>query len=69
MKARDIKNMSREDMWAKLDEMKKELIKINTQISTGASPESPGKAKQIKKTIARILTKLNQAPTGGKTKA
>lgn len=68
MKAREIKNMNVPEMWAKIEELKKELIKINTQISTGASPESPGKARQIKKTIARILTQINQASAGGKTK-
>ena len=31
-------------------------MKINTQVSTGANPENPGKARQVKKTIARILT-------------
>ena len=43
---------------SKLKELKKELMKINTQKSTGSNPENPGRIKQIKKTIAKILTIL-----------
>ena len=37
-------------------ELRKELIKVNAQVSTGTVPENPGNVKNIKKTIARILT-------------
>jgi len=48
--------MSKEDLNTKLVELKKELIKVNAQISTGTTPKSPGQVRQIKKNIARILT-------------
>ena len=60
--------MSKEDLQVKLEELKKELIKINTQISTGTTPKSPGQVKQIKKNIARILTILNEEKSDKKTK-
>lgn len=53
--------MNKEDLEAKLEELKKELIKINAQISTGTTPKSPGRVKQIKKNIAKILTILNES--------
>jgi len=56
MKAKEIRSMNKEDLKAKLEELKKELIKVNAQISTGTTPKSPGQVKQIKKNIARILT-------------
>jgi len=59
MKKYELNQMKKEQLRSTLSELRKELIKINTQISTGATPENPGKARQIKKTIARILTKLN----------
>ena len=31
-------------------------MKNNDQISTGTTPKSPGQMKQIKKTIAKIIT-------------
>ncbi len=60
MKIKEIRSMNKEDLEAKLEELKKELIKLNAQISTGTTPKSPGQVKQIKKNIAKILTILNE---------
>ncbi len=57
-KKKELKLMSKEDLTSKLDELKKELMKFNTQIATGTTPKSPGQIKNTKKTIARILTIL-----------
>lgn len=43
----------------KLLDLRKELMSINTQISTGTTPENPGRVREVKKTIARILTVFN----------
>lgn len=56
LKTKEIRSMAKEDLNEKLEELKKELIKINAQIATGTTPKSPGQVRQIKKTIARILT-------------
>ncbi len=48
--------MDEKSMSEKLKELKKELVKINAQISMGTMPENPGKMKEIRKTIARINT-------------
>ena len=63
MKTKDLRGMAKEELLNKLTELKKELIKQNAQIATGTTPKSPGQVKQIKKTIAKILTILKQ---GGK---
>lgn len=55
----DIKQMNEAQLNEKLADLKKELMKINTQISTGTTPENPGKVRAVKKTIARIITSLN----------
>ena len=60
MKAKEIRSMNKEDLKAKLEELKKELVKVNAQIATGTIPKSPGQVKQIKKNIARILTIFNE---------
>ncbi len=54
----DFKQMNAPQLNEKLSDLKKELMKINTQISTGTTPENPGKVKEVKKTIARIITAL-----------
>jgi len=59
MKIKDLNSMSREDLNSKLIELRKELVKQNAQIATGTIPKSPGQLKEIKKTIARILTLAN----------
>ena len=41
---------------SKLEDLKKDLIKINTQRFSGSSVENPGRIKHIKRTIARIKT-------------
>ena len=56
MKTKELRNLSEKDLETKLDDLKKELIKLNAQVATGTVPKSPGQMKQIKKTIAKILT-------------
>ena len=60
MKTKDLVSMSKEELNSKLIELKKELIKHNAQIATGTTPKSPGQVKEIKKTIAKILTIANE---------
>jgi len=55
LKSKDIQKMGKEERMKKIEELKFELIKAKTHASkTGTS-----KAKEIKKTIARILTLNN----------
>lgn len=56
MKAKELRQMSELDLENKSLELKKELMKINSQIAIGTLPKSPGKVKQMKRTIAKILT-------------
>ena len=69
MKIKEIRATSIEDLDGKLIELKKELIKINAQVATGTTPKSPGQIKQIKKTIARILTISKEKTKEGQKKA
>ena len=59
MKKKDLKKTSPAELKKRLEELKKELMKYNAQISTGKVTESPGKVRLIKKTIARLNTFLN----------
>ena len=60
MKIKELRELGKEDMKTRLEELRKELIKHNAQIATGTVPKSPGQVKQTKKTIAKILTILNE---------
>ena len=56
---KELKQTSQNELKSKLEQLKKDLMKANAQISTGTPPENPGKVKVIKKTIARINLILN----------
>jgi len=60
MKVKEIRAMNKEDLTSKLGELRKELSKDNAQVATGTTPKNPGQLKKTKKTIARILTIINQ---------
>ena len=60
MKAKELKQKTKEELKVQLNESKKELIKLNTQVATGTTLKSPGQVKNTKKLIARILTILKK---------
>jgi len=60
LKIKEIRTMSKEELKNRVEELRKELIKLDAQTATGTTPKSPGQLKQIKKTVARILTVLKE---------
>ena len=58
MKSKDLNSKSKQELESQLLELRKELIKLNTQVATGTTLKSPGQVKRIKKNIARLLTEL-----------
>ena len=65
MKAKELKIMNESELDNKSAELKKELMKINSQIAIGTLPKSPGKIREMKRTIARILTIKNNNQKSG----
>ena len=55
MKAKEIREMSSEELENKLKELKNELFNLRFQLATGQL-ENPMRIKEVKKTIARIKT-------------
>jgi len=55
-----MKEMNNVDIINRLNELRLELAKEKGQIAIGGSPSNPGRIKEIKKTIARILTELKR---------
>ena len=55
LKPDEIRKMSREERMQKLQELKKELIKLRYQAKMGHI-DNPARIRIIKRTIARILT-------------
>lgn len=63
IKKSDFKQMNEAALMQNMTDLNKELIKINTQRSTHTTLENPGRVKVIRKTIAKIKTKLHELKT------
>lgn len=56
IKKNELKQMSKEKIDSKIIELRKELMKSRAKSASKVAPENPGRIKEIKKTIARMLT-------------
>lgn len=56
LRTKELREMNEKDLDKKLNELKLELAKEKANINIGASVISPGRIKEIKRTIARIET-------------
>ena len=59
MKAYDIRNMSSEELEAKLKELKNELFNLRFQNAINQL-DNPHRIGEVKKDIARVMTVLNE---------
>jgi large subunit ribosomal protein L29 len=56
MRLKEISNMSSEERAKKLSELRAELSRLRTLISAGGAVENPARIRELRKTIAQILT-------------
>ena len=56
VKKKELKQLDAQSLKSKLEELKKDLMKINAKRSSGSSIENPGRIKHLKRVIARINT-------------
>ncbi len=55
-KSKALRDMSRDELEKKLSELRMELMKERAKIKVGGVPDNPGRIKEIRRTISRILT-------------
>ncbi len=60
IRVNEIREMTPEARDAKLQELRTELTKIRTMIKAGGAIENPGRAKVLRRAIAKILTIINE---------
>jgi len=60
LKAREIRQLTTEERKEKLKELKEELMHERGVSAMGGSPPSPGKIRQIRMSIARLLTIMRE---------
>lgn len=60
LRAKEIRAMSADDRKKQLKDLRNDLLKQRAITATGGAPENPGRIRELRRTIARILTIENQ---------
>jgi large subunit ribosomal protein L29 len=60
LKAKEIREFTPEQRQEKLEELKRELMHERGVAAMGGSPPSPGKIRQLRTSIARLLTIMRE---------
>jgi large subunit ribosomal protein L29 len=60
LRAKEIREFTPEERREKLEELKRELMYERGVAAMGGSPPSPGKIRQIRMSIARLLTIMRE---------
>jgi len=61
IRLKEVREMSHENRLKKLGELQTELMRLKTMVKAGGSIENPARVRELRKTIARILT-INSEP-------
>jgi large subunit ribosomal protein L29 len=64
IRLKEIQGMSSEDRGKKLVDLRVELARIKTMVKAGGAVENPTRVREIRKTIAQILTVENEVKLG-----
>ena len=56
LRLKDIRGMSAEDRDKKVSELRAELARLKTMVRAGGAVENPARIRELRKTIAKILT-------------
>ena len=60
LRVKEIRDMPSEERMEKLGELRTELLRLKTMIKAGGTVEDPARVRELRKTIARILTIENE---------
>ena len=60
LKMKSIRELNEKDLRDRIEQMKTELSKLQTENAKGTLRKETGKIRKVKKEIARLLTRLNE---------
>ena len=60
LRKRELKQMLPEERKKKITELRAELTNIRTSVKSGGTVENPARIRELRRTIARLLTVENQ---------
>jgi large subunit ribosomal protein L29 len=61
---KEIRDLPQQDRDKKLGDLRTEFLRLQTMIKAGGTIENPARVKQLRKTIARLLTVENEDRLG-----
>ena len=64
MRIQEIVNLSVDDRKKKLTELRAELARLKTMVNAGGADENPTRVRELRKTIAQVLTIENESKLG-----
>jgi large subunit ribosomal protein L29 len=64
LRLKDIKGMSAEDRAKNLSDLRAELARLKTMVRAGGAVENPARIRELRKTIAKLLTIENEYNLG-----
>ena len=68
LRKRDLKQMLPDERDKRLTELRTELVRLRTMVASGGTVENPGRIKELRRTIAKLLTIEIQQKKEGSTK-
>ena len=60
LKMKSIRELNEKDLKDRVQQMKTELSKLQTENAKGTLRKETGKIKKVRKDVARLLTRLNE---------
>ena len=65
LRKREIRQLLPEEREKKLAELRTELVKLRTTVKSGGNIENVGRIRELKRTVARLLTIEHEKPSAG----
>lgn len=69
LRKREIRQLLPEERDKKLAELRTELVKLNTSVKSGGQVDNVARIRELKRTVARILTMAHEKPSPETVKA
>ena len=60
LKMKSIRELSEKDLRDRVEQMRSELSKLQTENAKGTLRKETGKIRKVRKEVARLLTRLNE---------
>ena len=60
LKMKSIRELNEKDLRDRVEQMKTELSKLQTEEAKGTLRKETGKIRKVKKEVARLMTRLNE---------